>query len=86
MLTIINVFFTIGHGSSGVIEASVERIIRAERLAVFDAVARSTTSGSGRLTRVADGRRQGSRIHGPYTYIPGASRKIKSSARRFGRI
>lgn len=75
-----------GHRPGGAAAARLVRAVRAERLAVFDAVARGATVGRRRSACVADGRRSGGGVHGSYTDIPGASGKAEGVARGLGGV
>lgn len=60
------IYLDSGNRSSRAPAIGMERIIRSERLAMLDAVARGATAGSSRTARVANGSRPSGRVYGPH--------------------
>ncbi|XP_076301055.1 COUP transcription factor 2 isoform X1 [Lasioglossum baleicum] len=71
-----------GDGPGRVAQASLERVVRAEREPMLDAAPCGAFAGGGRSPRVPDGGGPRGRVHGPHQDLSGASREAEGAARR----
>lgn len=67
-------------------QASLERVVRAEREPVLDASPRGAAARRGGTSRFAHGCGSRRRLHGPHQNISRAGGKAESASRRFGRV